>query len=331
MQTVLLALLTGLTTGGISCFAVQGGLLASSLASQKEEDRNKAVVLFLVARLISYFILGAFLGLLGSSVAISPKVQGFMQILAGIIMIITAARILDLHPVLKKLVITPPKSVFRILRLKSKNEGIFSALILGFFTVLIPCGITQAMMLLSIASGSFIQGALILFSFTLGTTPLFIFLGLASGKLFNIKGFKLAAATLILILGILSINTGQMLRGSVHTIQNYWLAAKGDIKVEPKSTVAGVSRDGIQEIEVKVTSTAYYPSSTSLKAGVPVRLKINTKDARGCIRAFTIPEYNISKILPESGETVIEFTPTKKGKLAFTCSMGMYGGYFDVF
>jgi len=331
MNTVFLAFFTGLTTGGVSCFAVQGGLLASSIANQKEGERSKAVFLFLFSRLFAYFVLGALLGFLGSSIAISPKVQGLMQIFAGVIMLLTAFRLLDLHPVFRRFVITPPKSVFKVLRIKSREEGLFSALFLGLLTVLIPCGVTQAMILLSVASGSLIYGGLILFSFILGTTPLFLVLGSVSGKLFEIKAFKFVAASVILVLGVLSINTGQMLRGSIHTLQNYWLAATGRLEQNGRGKIAEFNKNGIQEVEVKVTTSGYYPSATSLKVGVPVRLKLNSQNAQGCIRAFTIPEYGISQVLPASGETVIEFTPTKKGKLAFTCSMGMYGGYFDVF
>src|SRR5215211_5821570 len=35
---LIVAFITGLTTGGLSCLAVQGGLLASSLAHQIEQD-----------------------------------------------------------------------------------------------------------------------------------------------------------------------------------------------------------------------------------------------------------------------------------------------------
>src|SRR5262245_16527971 len=35
---LMVAFITGLTTGGLSCLAVQGGLLASSLARQIEQD-----------------------------------------------------------------------------------------------------------------------------------------------------------------------------------------------------------------------------------------------------------------------------------------------------
>lgn len=330
MQNVWIALVTGLTMGGLSCFAVQGGLLASLLARQRQEDAKKAVFLFLTSRLFAYSLLGAFLGFLGSSIAISPRVQGWINIFAGFFMILTAIRLLDLHPVFRKFAITPPKNVFRFLRKKSQDENLFSAGLIGFLTILVPCGITQAMLLLSAASASFVYGGLIMFAFTLGTTPLFFVLGTFSRKLFEIKAFKFAAVSGIFVLGVISINSGQMLRGSVHTIQNYWKAAIGQLDKDG-GKVAGLTENGVQEVEIKVTDRGYEAEVTSLKAGIPVRLKLNSLGAKGCIRGFTIPEYGISKVLPVDGETVIEFTPTKKGRVAFTCNMGMYGGYFDVF
>ncbi len=38
MNNFLIAFITGLTTGGLSCLAIQGGLLASSLAQQAEQS-----------------------------------------------------------------------------------------------------------------------------------------------------------------------------------------------------------------------------------------------------------------------------------------------------
>src|SRR5574338_642173 len=81
---VTVAFVTGLTTGGLSCLAVQGGLLASSLAHQIEQDyleqsalqkkrgnkklqpqkrSNSAlpILLFLAAKLVAYTLLGVLL------------------------------------------------------------------------------------------------------------------------------------------------------------------------------------------------------------------------------------------------------------------------------
>jgi len=90
--------LTGLTTGGLSCLAVQGGLLTSIIANQKEAegeqpDENSApksfdqldwlpVILFLFSKLIAYTVLGFFLGWLGSKLQLSNGVRILFQAIA---------------------------------------------------------------------------------------------------------------------------------------------------------------------------------------------------------------------------------------------------------
>ena len=67
---------TGLIVGGLTCAAVQGGLLAATIAQQKNEDPARTntvpVLSFLLAKLFAYTVLGFFLGWLGSFFQISP-------------------------------------------------------------------------------------------------------------------------------------------------------------------------------------------------------------------------------------------------------------------
>ncbi|MEK7497884.1 MAG: sulfite exporter TauE/SafE family protein [Patescibacteria group bacterium] len=327
MNQVWLAFLTGITTGGISCFAVQGGLLASSL--NDKQTKYTGVSMFIAAKVFAYTLLGAGLGAIGSSLTITPQVQGWMQIFAGIVMLATAARILNIHPIFRYFVIEPPKFILRLLRNKSKTSSLFAPAILGLSTILIPCGITQGMMILAIASGSPFLGAAILLAFTLGTSPVFFGLGIATFEILKRKSLSYIAALVILILGIISINTGQVLRGSVHTLQNYWKVVFSGNSAEAKE-IAKLTITGEQIAEINVTNSGYSSVVKKLKVGVPVKLNLITNNTGGCVRTFTIPSLNISKILPQTGNTAIQFTPTKTGLLTYTCSMGMYSGSFMV-
>lgn len=328
MNQILLAFLTGLTTGGLSCFAVQGGLLAGSLAEQKKENQRKSLILFLVSKFFAHIILGGLLGLLGSALIISAKTQGVMQIISGVVILLMALKLSEIHPIFRNFSITPPKFIFRILRNQSKDISIFTPIIIGILTVLIPCGITQGIMLLSVSSGSFWYGGLILGAFILGTTPVFYILGMASEKILSIKPLKIFALLIMFYLGLTAINSGQTLRGSVHTFQNYVSALSGSEPVILQ--VPNLQGDGKQVVTINVKSTSYEASVNTLKVGVPVKLILKTNKTAGCSRAFTIPEYNISKILPATGTETIEFTPTKLGRLTYTCSMGMYSGTFNI-
>jgi len=331
MANYWLAFLTGLTTGGISCFAVQGGLLTASLATDEEINiskslRAKALTAFLISKLIAYTILGFVLGTIGKSLLITPKVQGWLQIIIGVYMIITAANLLNLHPFFKHFVITPPKLAFRMLKNQTKVKSFFTPVFLGALTILIPCGVTQAMMLLAVSASNPVVSASIMFAFILGTIPVFFMIGLAANELFKHKALAVIAALVVAGMGILSINSGQVLRGSPHTIQNYWRVA---FQSDTEGTLATVN-SGVQEVTINVSAHGYTANVNTLKVGVPVKLTLITNGVASCARAFTIPDYNLSKILPQTGTETMEFTPTKIGLLTYTCSMGMYSGSFNV-
>src|SRR4030042_5509330 len=305
MANYWLAFITGLTTGGLSCFAVQGGLLTSALATEEEMEiskslRARALVAFLISKLIAYTLLGLVLGLIGSSLLVIPKVQGWLQIIIGVYMIITAANLLNLHPFFKHFVITPPKFVFKILRNQTKVKSFFTPVILGALTVLIPCGVTQAMMLLAVSAGNPIISASILSAFILGTMPVFFVIGMAANELFKTTALAILAALVVAGMGIASINSGQGIRGSVHTIKNYWKAA---FATEGQSALAAVN-SGVQEATIYVSSRGYKSNINTLKLGVPVRLTLITNGVTSCARGFTIPDYHRFKLLPQHGPHV---------------------------
>ncbi len=336
MNEIWLAFITGLTTGGISCLAVQGGLVTSAMTQLKDGKTNRKLYIgsFLLAKILAYTLLGAALGLLGSKLIITPQFQGWMQIAAGIFLLGTAGNLLQLHPFFRYFAIQPPKFLMRIVRKYSKNASYFTPAFLGVLTILIPCGVTQAMMVLAVSSKSILLGAGIMAAFTLGTSPVFFGLGLFATEILKRQALKFVAASAIVFLGVLSINTGQVLRGSAHTFDNYKKAFTGQLQANNVNTEAGqvaiTNAQGTQEAAITVTSSGYTSDVKTLKAGVPVKLTLLAKNAGGCSRAFTIPSMNLQKVLPENGNETLEFTPTKKGRLTYTCSMGMYSGYFEV-
>ena len=96
-------------------------------------------------------------------------------------------------------------------------------LFLGFLTVLIPCGVTQAMMAIAIGTGNPLQGAAILFAFTLGASPVFFTVAYLTTRL----GARLETvfmrfvAVVVLILGLVSIENGLNLMGSPYSVTSY--------------------------------------------------------------------------------------------------------------
>lgn len=331
MNQVWLAFVTGLTTGGLSCLAVQGGLLASSVTTQEKPRGMVTISSFLIAKFIAYAILGFLLGYLGSTLVLSPKLFGVLQIVVGLFMVATIGRILNLHPIFRYFVITPPRFVYKLMKGTSRSTSFVAPGMLGLLTVLIPCGVTQAMMVVAVGTGSPITGAAIMAAFILGTSPIFFALGASVVELLKRPVFSYVAAGVIAVFAALSINGGLGLIGSFYTFGNIVRAATMSVDeiAQSRGTVAGAT-DGVQTVTIRVQSNGYQPSATTLKRGIPVKLELVTNNVAGCTRAFTLPDYGISKVLPETGREEIVFTPMKTGRLAYSCGMGMYTGSFNV-
>ncbi|MBI2617765.1 sulfite exporter TauE/SafE family protein [Candidatus Gottesmanbacteria bacterium] len=340
---------TGLFTGGLTCLAVQGGLLAATIAQRAEEklknDAEKSghalpILSFLTTKLIAYTILGAFLGLLGSFFQLSITTQVILQIAVSIFMIGTALNILDVHPIFRYFIIQPPKFVRRMVRNQSKSGDLFAPAILGAFTIFIPCGTTQAMMALAIASGSPLLGAAIMFAFIVGTSPLFFILSYLAGKLSEVfqKTFMRFAAFAILLLAVFNINAALILSGSTMTLDRFVskLSCSFIIICEGSKLYAAGNVKGSQTIPsaehtIYISSSGYSPQSISVPTSSKVTLKLVNQGGAGCVQAFTIPKMNVQKIVREGRTELVQFqAPDNPQDIRFTCSMGMYSGIIHV-
>jgi len=340
--------LTGLTTGGITCLAIQGGLLATAMTKQVEvplKGRKRKgqtvtaiqvtrdmgpVLYFLAAKLLAYIVLGLLLGALGEVVQITPGVQAAMQIFAGLFLLATALNMLNVHPIFRYVAIQPPRFLTRMVRNQATSESLFAPLLLGAMTVLIPCGTTQAMMVLAISSGSALLGALIMGVFILGTAPTFAVLGFAATKLGTgslRKTFATAAALLIVVLGFWSLDAGLKLSGAPFAPSRLLagLFAQPEVQIA-EATVVGDR----QELTITVDDRGCHPNIAYVRGDLPVRLWMETNGTFSCARAFSVPSLNIMQVLPDSGRTAVDLPALGSGSLRYMCSMGMFEGVLVV-
>ena len=330
--------LTGLITGGLTCMAVQGGLLAATLA-QKEEERLKEnlkkdnalpILSFLVAKLIAYTLFGFFLGWFGSLFTLSITTRVVMQIAVVIFMLGTALNIFNVHPIFRYFVIQPPRFLTRFVRKRSKSQAIFAPALLGAFTIFIPCGTTQAMMALAIASASPVTGATILFAFTLGTSPLFFILGYFATKLGDImqQQFMKIAAIFIIVLAVFNLNNAIALSGSNFTLENL---GKGIYCTLYFCDNSLNTASAVSETTITIGQVSYQPNSITVKRGTNITLHLVNKGGTSCIQAFTIPSLGIQKVIPNGSSDIVQFkAPQVPGQIPFMCSMGMFRGVINV-
>jgi sulfite exporter TauE/SafE len=322
-------LVTGLTTGGLSCLAVQGGLLATSLRDEQAlasgMARERIIGSFLVAKVLAYTLLGALLGLFGSAAQLSVSTRGALQLAIGLFMLATGVRMLWPHPLLRFTVLEPPLAARRMIRRISRSpDGATTPIFLGALTVLIPCGVTQAMMATAIATASPVAGACVMAVFTLATSPLFFgisYLASSIGAALQ-RYLNLAVAVLIIVLGYLAIQTGATLVGHPLPFQLLGSSASGG-QVTAHSAAPG----GIQSARVVVRADGYSPGRVVFAAGAPAELLLVTEHITSCTRTINIPALNVQQVLKVTGTTVVRIPPRAAGtRLGWTCGMGMYTG-----
>ncbi len=345
---------TGLTSGGVTCAAMQGGLLASTIANQKKRERRSQsidatphsfdsgdwgpVAIFLTTKLLAYTLLGAVLGALGAVFTLSLNFRLFFQGFAALFMFASAMNLLDVHPIFRYLAFTPPRYARKLLKNTTTTNRLFAPGLLGLFTVLIPCGVTQAMEVLALSSGSAWKGALIMGTFVLGTAPVFALIGLATAKfseVFRIY-FLRAAAVLLIIMALYALNGILLVTNSPYSFDRLGPKLVKLLPPYEKSTNAmtqGASVQtvgGVQKITINISSTGYAPRAFKVKAGTPVELTLKSKNAFSCASSFTLSAFGISDFLQPTDTKVHTFIPTKKGLYTFACSMGMYSGTMEV-
>lgn len=322
-------LVIGLVAGTSSCLAVAGGLLIAIAAKYNEVhqaetawEKFKPLLQFNIGRLVSYFILGGVVGLLGQSITLSTKVTGYMSIAIALVMLYLALTILQLIPK-GSFPIRPPKKLSRWIAGLSDSKHPAAPFVLGALTFFLPCGFTQSLQLVALASGSFMTGALTMFLFALGTLPSLLGISAISStaKGTSSRLFLRFAGTFVFVLALANINSGFALTGIN-------LASAFNSKPQAPSAAPAINGDA-QEVAMKVTTSGYVPSNLTIKAGVPVKWMIDGAGAYGCTSQIVIPSLNITKTLSR-GINEIDFTAPNPGQLAFSCSMGMVRGSFTV-
>lgn len=351
-------LLAGLLAGGVSCAAVQGGLLAGlvsrqqgvpvasggnggarakqqrpipKIAWQAQLGRDLTPVGgFLVGKIASHALFGAVLGAVGSAVQLSPHLRSTVQIVAGLLIIAFGLAQLEVRG-FKGFTITPPASWVRLVRGRARSRSALAPAILGFASILLPCGVTLSMMALAITSGSPVKGALIMAVFVLGTAPLLTLIGYVAHKAAGAWKSRLALATglVVLLAGLYTLNGGLTLAGSPLAAQNLKQTfGIGQPAAADASTVT--IENGTQTAVITVTPGRFSPANLALEAGVPTTVTFRSQDAYGCVRALVIPAAGVETVLPENGDTRLDLGVTTAGRIDYSCSMGMYSGTITI-
>lgn len=321
----------GLVTS-VHCVAMCGGINLSQCIPQPDANAPSKFAalrpsfLYNLGRVVSYTIVGAIVGALGSVISFSGTFKGIVQLLAGVFMVIMGINMLGIFPFFRKLTPKMPKVFARSIH--KQKAGSNSPFYVGLLNGLMPCGPLQAMQLYALSTGSPLSGALSMMLFSLGTVPLMFGLGALSSvlsKRFTRKAMTVGAV-LVVVLGMSMFTQGWALSGFTMPELLPQAAQQSAQTPAEKDIIGGDTGTTIENGVQLVASTlapGKYPAIT-VQAGIPVRWTINApeRSINGCNNRIFIPEYNIEYAF-QPGENVIEFTPERTGKFQYSCWMGM--------
>jgi len=340
------ALLLGLVAGLSTCMAMVGGLVLG-VAARHNELHPEATpwqnfrphLFFNGGRVLGYAVLGGLLGSLGGIFHVTGSLLGMISLMVGVVMVVLGIKLTNISPRIAGSTMTLPSGIAKLLGV-SKTQKEYShraSMLTGALTFFLPCGFTQALQLYAISTGEFVTAAVVMGAFALGTAPALLGIGGLSSLMKGARArlFYAFVGLLVLLFGVYNIqsalNVLPLPSFSSGANQGYYPIVDPEAKDTSPTDVRAdeVNAEGQQVVKMTQSGSGYRPSTLRVKAGVPVRWVITSTSTYTCASSIIIPSLNISKDL-EKGENIIEFTPTKKGTIPFSCSMGMYRGTFIV-
>jgi len=334
---IVILLLVGFLTG-FHCIGMCGGFVLSYSGRIKNSHDIKPHLMYGAGKTISYAIIGAVFGLIGSIIAFTPELRGTVAVIAGFFLVLYGVNMLNLLPFLRKFQLRLPSL------LPGVEWGGHGPLVTGLMNgLMLACGPLQALYIFAAGTGSPVAGATALFFFGLGTLVPMLTFGMASRYFSSAltRDVLKFSGVLVVVMGLLMASNGLALLGiglpiisapgqqPVQQAQQALQPAQAPGATGTASNI-NIGSDGYQVINMNVTSRGWEPNSFVLKKGVPVKWNINALELNGCNNEILVRDYGLDVKLKQGLQTV-EFTPTNAGTVAFSCWMGMIRGQFLVY
>jgi len=181
--------------GGVHCVGMCGGIVGALSFAEKTSEKNQSrgllsiLLAYNLGRLLSYSLAGGVMGSLGWFLANWADIrylQILLQLVAGLFMLLMGlyisgwwmglARVEKLGSYLWKYIQPMAQKFLPVQNLRQATA-------LGLLWGWLPCGLVYSVLVWSVSSGDFMQGALLMMCFGLGTLPNLLAMGLFANQL----------------------------------------------------------------------------------------------------------------------------------------------------
>jgi sulfite exporter TauE/SafE len=320
----------------------------AGLSEQGRAAQMRPALVFMGGRIVGYAAFGALLGAIGASLTMPPAMTATLMIAAAVVMTLIGARLTGLSPRVATWSPTLPPSLARNLGLGDTDAGGYSdvrAAGLGALSFFMPCGFTQAVQIYALSTGSPATAGMLMAAFAIGTAPgLLVLAGLpvvvpsrARPTLLRLVG--------VVVLGFAVVNAGAGLRLAGVNVAPFGTSAAAATSTGGSAATTNVPATGsgsgagtgaasgqtagYQDLRTYQEVDGYRPANVQIAAGVPTHWTVESASSRSCAAFLVVPDLGIEVRL-QKGDNVIELPAMNPGTLAYTCSMGMYGGTITI-
>ncbi len=332
----------GLATS-VHCVAMCGGLVLTYAVKGTEGGpwyrRLLPHLAYQGSKIVSYATVALVLGGLAAvaSVVVSEQttkpVLNWVQLVAGIYMILLGVGMTGKVKALRHLTPRPPQFLVRALSRNRKkavsdaSEGrpsLATPIAFGLLTGLMPCSPLIGAQVQAVAQGSVLTSVAGMAAFGLGTMPLTLAFGLTSDLLSHRfrTYMNVVAAIAVILFGLVFLNRGLGAVGSPVTFETV-TAGISSPSDAPQYTRGA---DGVIEIPLAIINTEYVPNVLRIPADIPVRLIVDRQEDIVCSNELVIKSAGIQVKLTPNGVTKVDLPPMKAGTYKMTCQMNMMSG-----
>lgn len=191
--------------GGVHCIGMCGGIASAfSFAIPKGESQLPYIFSYNLGRILSYTFAGAITGFIGGIASVNlVSALPILQIISICFLVLLALYIGDWYKGLSVLEQLGGRVWKRISPLSKKLIPFKNPLYTMAYGIIwgwLPCGLVYSVLTWSLASESAMQGALVMFSFGLGTLPTLIATSLGASFLVPIFQHKTTRVVISLLL-----------------------------------------------------------------------------------------------------------------------------------
>lgn len=336
------ALVIGLTAGFSTCMALIGGLVISVASKYAENHPTQTPlqkfmphIFFNLGRILSFIILGAVIGAIGSAFALKGTALGLLTIAVGVVMLVLGLQLTELFPRITK-GLTLPSGIAKRLGITARKDREYShthAFFMGAATFFLPCGFTQAMQLLAVSTGNPVEAAIIMGAFAIGTAPGLLSLG---GLTSIVRGafarrFFRIVGVVVVAMALLNFSNGLTLAGVKLSLDNL-LPKSAPTSVSSVSEKSSTTGDSVVLNTTYKQGSDISPSKFTAKVGQKTTLSVDVRDnGSGCMSTIMIIGLNDTPQYLQKGKIItLDFVATQPGTYTIACAMGIPRGSITV-